>query len=221
MLHGSENPLLHLACHSGNIAMVELLLERKEFQLEILQQHPSTNNTPLHEATLSGNTQIVEKLLEHVNQDQLFEALTEKKFQNKDEMSPFHIACRDGFIYLVEKFFNTIDQNVTDLKKLANFKGKKDKSPLHYACQGGGGSEEEEKRKDIVKLLKRHKAEITRNENNTFPIHVVARYGHCHLVDEVLGEETVDVVDKHQNTPLNIATRYNRKEMIKKLLNKR
>ena len=213
MLRDSGNPVLHLASQSGNLAMVEILLAREEFKHEISFKHPSTKNTPLHEATLSGNAQIVDKLLELIHQDELFKSLTDKECHNQDEMSPFHIACRDKHFDIVKKFFDRIEQNDKKLDVLANSRGKKQKSPLHYACQGGD--------KRIVALLKEHKAVITSNENGTFPIHVVARYGHCHLVDEVLGKESVNVVDKYQNTPLNIATRYNRKEMIKKLLDER
>ena len=209
-MRNSENPLLHLASQSGNVAMVEILLAREEFKHEIILHHPSTNNTPLHEAALSGNAQIIEMLIQEISKDELFNVLTDKECHNKDEMSPFHIACRDKHFDIVNKFFDSIEQNDVKLVVLANSRGKKQKTPLHYACRGGD--------KRIVALLKKHTAVITWNDNGTFPIHVVARYGHCHLVDEVLGEESVNVVDKHQNTPLNIATRYNRKDMIKKLL---
>ena len=192
--------------------MVEILLAREEFKHEIHLQHPSTKNTPLHEATLSGNAEIVDMLINKISEDELYKALNDKEYYNKDEMSPFHIACRDKHIHIVRQFFHAIKQ-ADKLKNLANSKGKKKKTPLHFACQGGD--------KEIVELLIKHKAVITSNENGTFPIHVVAKYGHCHLVDEVLGEETVDVVDKHQNTPLNIATRYNKEEMIRKLLDER
>ena len=212
-MRNSENPLLHLASQSGNVAMVEILLAQEEFKHEIILQHPSTKNTPLHEATLSGNAQIIEMLLQEIGKDELFDVLTDKECHNKDEMSPFYIACRDNHFDIVKKFFDSIEQNYVKLEVLANSRGKKQKSPLHYACQGGD--------EQIVALLKEHTAVITSNENGTFPIHVVARYGHCHLVDEVLGGESVNVVDKHQNTPLNIATRYNRKEMITKRLDER
>ena len=192
--------------------MVEILLAREEFKHEINLPHPSTKNTPLHEATLSGNSEIVEVLINKISEDELYKALTEEEYYNKDEMSPFHIACRDKHIHIVKKFFDAIDQ-VDKLKNLANSKGKKKKTPLHFACQGGD--------KEIVDLLIKHKAVITSNENGTFPIHVVAKYGYCHLVDEAIGEESVNVVDVHQNTPLNIATRYNKDKMIDKLLDQR
>ena len=197
--------------------MVKILLRQKEFHSDILRQHPSTKNSPLHEATLSGNADIVDILIEEIgSKDELFKALTDKKYQNCDEMSPIHIACLDKHIGIAEKFFENIknvdgtDQND---KVLANSMGKKQKSPLHYACQGGS--------KRIVELLLKHNADITSNENGTFPIHITARYGHCHLVHDVLGGKSVNVVDKHQNTPLNIATTYNKVEMIEELLKKR
>ena len=190
--------------------MVEILLAREEFQHEISLQHPSTRNTPLHEATLSGNSEIVDMLIKKIDKDELFKVLTDKECHNKDEISPFHVACRDKHFDIVKKFLDAIDQNEVKLEVLANSRGEKQKTPLHYACQGGD--------EQIVALLKEHKAKITWNDNGTFPIHVVARYGHCHLVEEVLGEESVNVVDKHQNTPLNIATRYNKEKIITKLL---
>ena len=193
--------------------MVEILLDREEFKHQNNVQHPSTKNTPLHEATLSGNDQIVEMLIRQISEDELFKILTDKEHYNKDEMSPFHIACRDKYSDIVEKFFDGIGCNNEKLEKLANSKGKKQKSPLHFACQGG-----DEK---IVKLLVDQKAVITSNENGTFPIHVVAKYGHCDLVDKVLGEESINVVDEYRNTPLNIATRYNKEKIIEKLLDQK
>ena len=219
ILQKSENPILHLACQNGNLDMVEILLDRKVFQDDIQRQHPSTKNSPLHEATLSGNAEIVDILIKKIgSKDKLLKALTDKECQNSDEMSPIHIACRDKHIDIAEKFFDCINQNNNgidrnEVKLLSNSTGKKQKSPLHYACQGGN--------KRIVELLLKHNADITSNENGTFPIHVVARYGHCHLVHDVLGGKSVNVVDKHQNTPLNIATRYNKVEMIEELLKKR
>ena len=209
-MRNSENPLLHLASQSGNVAMVKILLAQEEFKHEIILQHPSTKNTPLHEAALSGNALIIEMLIQETSKNELFNVLTDKERHNKDEMSPFHIACRDKHFDIVKKFFDSVEQNYVKLEMLANSRGRKQKTPLHYACRGGD--------EQIVALLKEHGAVITWNENGTFPIHIVARYGHCRLVDEVLGKESVNVVDKHQNTPLNIATRYNRKDMIKKLL---
>ena len=168
LLHDSNNPLLHLACQRGNHAMVEILLAQHHFQHEIYRQQPSTKNMPLHEATLRCNAQIVEMLIQKVSRDELFKALTDNKCHNKDELSLFHIACRDNHCDIVKMFFDSIEQNDAKLVILANSMGKTHKSPKHYACQGGD--------EQVVALLKEHKAVITSNEYDTFPIHVVARY---------------------------------------------
>ena len=193
--------------------MVKVLIERKEFEHQIRLSHPETGNTPLHEASLSGNAEIVNELIQKYSKQELFKVLTEKEYQNVEESSPLHIACRKGYFEIVELFFERIDKKTSNVKILANATGKKRKTPLHYACEYGDES--------VIALLKSSGASILRNENGSYPIHVAAQYGHWRIVGKLLDGITIDEVDDYQNTPLNIATGYGRVEMIEKLLEDR
>ena len=112
--------------------MVKMLIERKEFEHQIRLSHPETGNTPLHEVSLCGNAEIVNELIQKYSKEELFKVLTEKEYQNVEESSPLHIACRKGQLEIVELFFGRIEQNTSNLKILANATGKKRKTPLHY-----------------------------------------------------------------------------------------
>ena len=212
-MNDKHNPVLHLACRSGNLTMVKILLN-KNFYLEQLRfSHPSSQNTPLHEATLSRNASIVSELIQKLTKVKLYENLTEKEYHNSEELSPLHIACRDGLFEIVEMFFDGIEQHKNKVKGLANSRAVKGKTPLHFACQCGD--------ERIVSLLMQRGGEILRNENGSLPIHIAAQYGHVGVVDRILDGSSIDEVDNYQNTPLKIATRYGRVEMIEKLLNEK
>ena len=215
----TKNSPLHEATLSGNADIVDILIKRiggKDKLFKALTDKECQNSdemSPIHIACRDKHFDIAKKFFDCINQnddgidrtDDCIDRNGDRNNRNDDSIDQNY----DG----IDRNDDCIDRNEVKLEVLANSTGKKQSSPLHYACQGGN--------KRIVELLLKHNADITSNENGTFPIHIVARYGHCHLVDEVLRRKSVNVVDKHQNTPLNIATRYNKVEMIEELLKKR
>ena len=193
--------------------MVKALLNNKFYLEELRFSHPSSKNTSLHEATLSGSTSIVSELIQKFSKVELYEILTDNERLNSEELSPLHIACRDGLFETVQMFFDGVEQHENKIKCLANSQAVKGKTPLHFACQCGD--------ERIVSLLMQRGGEILRNGNGNLPIHVAAQYGHVGVVDRILDGSSVDEVDNYQNTPLKIATRNGRVEMIEKLLNEK
>ncbi len=169
----------------------------------------SSNSTPLHEATNSGNQNIVKLLLEKYEQPELLCVLSEEEGQNKEGLTPFHIACLEKHYEIVNMFFQSVPEE--SKVKLANALGDKKKTPLHFACRGGDSQ--------IVQLLCDNGAKSLPNENDTYPIHVAAHFGHETLVNHFV-EEYKDIEDKYHNTPLNIATRYNQVKVIGFLRNR-
>ena len=191
--------------------MVTILLSDEQFQDEIRRKHPTSKNTPLHEASLCGHFETVDKLIKKIRGRKSFIDLGDITCQNSNAMSPFHIACLKGHTNIVKIFFECTKTKEREI--LANDCGKKLKSPLHFACEKGN--------KDIISMLKINGATLEKNIKGTLPIHVAAKYGHddiiCDLLRDTEGTD-INAVDNYGNTPLNIATRYSRKEMIEKLL---
>ena len=203
----SPDPPLHLACKSGNKAMVNYLLNKQVLSKELKLSPP----TPLHKAAESGNFDIVEVLLKNYTSEELFEVLSMKTSKNNKELSPLHIACRRGHYKIVNLLFDNIEE--TQKKKIANSLGRKNRTPLHYSCQSESIM--------ITKLLlEKFKATIQKDDDGAFPIHVAAQYGHCCIVDYILKEDQtiINETDRHFNTALNIATRYDKTEMMRTLL---
>ena len=204
----SPDSPLHLACKNGNITMVKCLL--KATQQKLSDEMKLSPPTPLHKAAESGSTDVVKNLLIVYTQKELFEVLTEKKCQSDKELSPLHIACRHGYIKIVNLLFDKIEGR-NEKKKVAESLGRKNRTPLYYSCRSGN--------EEIIQLLIQYGATIKKDDDDgAFPIHVAARYGHCHIVECM--KETINETDRHFNTALNIATRYDNIRMMRTLLDK-
>ncbi len=148
-------------------------------------------------------------MVELYDQEELINVLCDEEGQNMEGLTPVHIACQEKRLEILSYFFDHFE-DIENKNKIANAKGIHKKTPLYFACQGGDIK--------IVNLLESNEADKSSNENNTFPIHVAARFGHEALVKNFI--EDKDKLDKFYNTPLNIATRYNQVGVIGFLISK-
>ena len=187
---------LHIACQSGNVAIVHHLVVQMQCDINIFDK---SRNTPLHYACgafnerrdlvfkNTGNIEIV-KLLSNHSQCKVLEA------ENDHMERPLHIACQSTNVAIVH--------HLVDKKCQINIKGKYGNTPLHYACQ--------ESNFEIFSLLATHpKCETLEVENDDMkrPLHIACQSGNLAIVHHLVVQMQCDIniFDKSRNTPLHYA----------------
>ena len=189
---------LHIACQSGNVAIVHHLVVQMQCDINIFDK---SRNTPLHYAcgavnerrhlvfknTGTSNIEIV-KLLSNHSQCKVLEA------ENDHMERPLHIACQSTNVAIVH--------HLVDKKCQINIKGKYGNTPLHYACQ--------ESNFEIFSLLATHpKCETLEVENDDMerPLHIACQSGNVAIVHRLVVQMQCDIniFDKSRNTPLHYA----------------
>ena len=177
-----ERPL-HLACQSGNVAIVYHLVN-KNCQINIKDK---CGNTPLHYACECRSFEIFSLLATHPQCETL-------EADNNDKGRPLHIACQSGNAAIVRHLVNKNCQ--------INIKDKCGNTPLHYACQYGSF--------EIFSLLATHpQCETLEAENDDMerPLHIACQSGSIAIVQHLVVQMQCDIniLDKSRNTPLHYA----------------
>ena len=174
-----ERPL-HLACQSGNVAIVHHLVN-KNCQFNIKGKH---GNTPLHYACKFRSFEIFSLLATHPQCETL-------EAENDDKERPLHIACQSGNVAIVRLLVNKNCQ--------INIKDKCGNTPLHYARSF-----------EIFSLLATHpQCETLETENDDMerPLHIACQSGSIDIVQHLVVQMQCDIniFDKSRNTPLHYA----------------
>ena len=214
---------LHLACQHGNIAAVDLLLASDRIEVNATA---SAGDTPLHKACLSGETAIAEKILAKLKKTNRTKHL--ELLDNYANLTPRHIACREGHAKIVDLFLKfgfdlsstakTVDFFGFDLSSTPRPDiGSNYSTPLHLACESG--------KEQIVAMLVCKGADVlSEREGKITAVHIAAKHGYIKVMKELLkskrGRSILKTVDVNEQTPLHYAARNNRAEMIKYLLDK-
>ena len=212
---------LHLACQHGNVAAVDLLLASDRIQVNATDL---AGDTPLHKACLSGETAIAEKILAKMKKTNRIKQV----LYNHADLTPMHIACREGHAKIVDLFLRfgfdlsstakTVDFFGFDLSSTPGPDiGSNYSTPLHLACESG--------KEQIVAMLVCKGADVlSEREGKITAVHIAAKHGYIKVMKELLkskrGRSILKTVDMNEQTPLHYAARNNRAEMIKYLLDK-
>ncbi len=123
-----ETPL-HYACKAGHEDIVKLIIqfailhENRELVHELVTAQDRKRNTPLHLACESGNDVCVRSLL--VNGADI-------RTTKHDDITPLHVAARQGFIEVAE----TILKSGLDIIDILD---AYQQTPLHYAAKFNQG----------------------------------------------------------------------------------
>ena len=215
---------LHLACQHGNIAAVDLLLASDWIQVNATDL---AGDTPLHKACLSGETAITEKILTKLKKTNRTKHL--ELLDNYANLTPMHIACREGHAKIVGLFLK-FGFDLSSTAKTVDFFGfdlsstpgpdngsNYTSTPLHLACESG--------KEQIVAMLVCKGADVlSEREGKITAVHIAAKHGYIKVMRELLkskrGRSILKTVDVNEQTPLHYAARNNRAEMIKYLLDK-
>ena len=225
---------LHLACQVGNTEAVGLLLKSPRIDLAAKDVN---GDTPLHEACFHGKGDVVTILLTKIKETEgkVDSMITDK---NNLGLTPFHLACREGYSKIVAELFKFADNH----KSLVTAGDYEDSTPLHLACQGGNAG--------VVQSLLDEGADMFDvNHDGVCPVHIAAQFGSVEVMKKlvefkqhdqgVINEEgavteegvvnkgavkeekkVVNVQDKYHQTPLHFATEYGKKPMVEYLIKK-
>lgn len=143
------------------------------------------------------------------------EGETELLLPNDKELTPLHIACREGYVDIVKLI---LKYGFHQREKLVEARDNEQGTPLHLACENGQPGNDV-----IVQSLLLNNADIfAQMENGVTPMHVAANYGHVNVMDMLhsSGESIFDVVDDDDLTPLHYAAENNQVKMIEYLADK-
>ena len=195
-LYGREQTPLSQAAWNGNEAIVKLLLETGEVDVDLKS---SDDRTPLFRAACSGHEAAVKLLLDTDK--------VEIDSRDSDGQTPLLRAALNGHKTVVKLLLQTDKVNV-------NSKDLRGRTPLSWATWNGHEA--------IVRLLlEMGKVDIDTNDSgNITPLSWAAREGYVEIVKLLLKTGKVDVNsrDSHNRTPLSLAAGRGHEAVVKLLL---
>uniref|UniRef100_A0A8C9RQN6 Ankyrin 3 n=1 Tax=Scleropages formosus TaxID=113540 RepID=A0A8C9RQN6_SCLFO len=189
---------LHIAAHYGNINVATLLLNRGA----AVDFKARNDITPLHVASKRGNGNMVKLLLDRGAK---IDAKT------KDGLTPLHCGARSGHEQVVEMLLDRGFHLPTPTKSPQT----NGLSPLHMATQGD--------HLNCVQLLLHHDVPVDDVTNDYLTaLHVAAHCGHYKVAKVILliltSYERWTVTSQDDQTPLHIASRLGKAEIVQQLL---
>ncbi|KAH7314218.1 ankyrin repeat-containing domain protein [Rhexocercosporidium sp. MPI-PUGE-AT-0058] len=186
-----EEAPLHIACHRGYTAVVELLLDYGAS----LDVEDDSQNQPLHCAASDGRLDVVQVLINHGAN------LTAR---NRDMQIPLHLASEHGYLDVVKMLLKASKKGAT-----VSPRPRYSFSPLVFACEAGN-----------VSLVKELMKRMTMEEINTTtatmgtPIYIAAFRGRAEVV-KVMLEAGVDHETIHYGeTPFEAAVKEGHRDVV-------
>ncbi len=186
----TDKTLLHAACISDNVELVKHIMETLNVGINELD---SEDNTPLHVACEWGSCKVFSFFLS-------FRDIQLSK-TNKFDQSPLSLACkhsRNEFVI-----------------KLLEYEIKNDKNALHIVCGNG--------KVGMVKKILKHGGNTTLindvDKHGDTPIFDACRSGNLELIKFLVtkGSNPLFVNEKTKETPIHIACRMNRPDILEAL----
>ena len=211
--------LLHEACWSGNIKLVEMLII--DFSLDVLSADAS-GNTPLHMACLGGHEELARLLITKYN--------CPVDVKNKDKETPLHKACSSGHSsmivgMLVSEFkadatqrdcnyddtavskaakdghVETVQALITELGSSLKVTGYDGRSLLHEACWSGSIKLAE------MLIIDFSLDVMSADDCGNTPLHMACLSGHEELARLLITKcnYPVNINNEENETPLHLA----------------
>ncbi|XP_067661816.1 serine/threonine-protein phosphatase 6 regulatory ankyrin repeat subunit B-like [Haliotis asinina] len=191
------NNILHIACDSGHIDVVQYLLSLK---LLGINSRGWNKRTPVMFAAEEGHKEVIELLINH---------RADLSIIDKGGNNILHIACKNGHIDVVQYLFSL---NSLDI----NSRGRKKRTPVMFAAEEGY--------KKVIELLINHRADLSIIDNvGNNILHIACQSGHIDVVQYLLSLNSLDINSRgrKKRTPVMLAADHGHKEVIELLINHR
>ncbi|KAL3932538.1 MAG: hypothetical protein SGBAC_010805 [Bacillariaceae sp.] len=185
---------LHLACSSGQLKVVKLLLKSGANVAAV----DVTKRTPLHSACIRSDSSEIARLL--------LDAVADIEAKTRGGWTALHLACKTRNLEVIQLL----------LKRKANIEAKNSigETALHLAASIGCV--------ELALLLIKAKADIQVNTNNgSSPLHYACSNGHLKTAQLLIQHGAqLEAMDRRKQTPLHMAARRGSFEMVQLLLDK-
>ncbi|XP_067668072.1 serine/threonine-protein phosphatase 6 regulatory ankyrin repeat subunit A-like [Haliotis asinina] len=188
--------ILHAACHSDNVDIVENLLSREVGDIE---SRDKTGKTPVMYAVQHGNKKVV---------DLLVSKGCDLSVVDDQGRNILHAACHSDNVDIVE---NLLSREVGDIES----RDKTGKTPVMYAVQHGN--------KKVVDLLVRHGCNLSVvNDLGRNILHAACLSDNVDIVENLLsrGIAEIDGRDRMERTPVMYAAEKGNKKVFDLLVSK-
>ena len=176
--------LLHFACASGNIKLVEILVQRKV--LNPVSDRDACGLTPLHIASLCGHKEVLSMLIVKLNCD--------IECKSGGAETPLHLACINGHT-------NAVKLLVLEHKADLYAHNCRKNLPLHLAATFG--------HIDVIKALVYdcNSDPSKKGRKGRTILHTACVYGQLKLAETLIADFGLDLMDldEDKNTPLHSA----------------
>ena len=225
--HG-DTPL-HVAAYFGHKNIVEYMIVKEEFDVEIKNSY---ENTPLHRAANQGHLNVVKYLIKEKKSDPMAVCRWRR--------TPLHNACKNGKLEVVKYLMSDprVDRSAKD--------SIHQQTPLQLAAEYGtvevvqymmeNGVDGEEKgsytllhlaafggKLDIVQYLiqERKYDPMTKDFENKTPLHSACTSGQLDVAKFLVDKNKVNLYSsesRYQESPLDTAAQYGRMKIVKYLV---
>ena len=191
---------LHIACCSGYLNMVKMLLT--EYEAKLVLDDEIINDTPLHEAARCGQTEVVGCLINEFSCDPSARGLGGKTI--------LHYACHQGNPELVEMLLTQyeLEAQIMSTDNDGNI-------PLHHAAMSGNET-------ILRSLITKYKCPVEfKNHSDQTPLHFACANGHVEIVKVLVIEYNADINahDEYRHTPLHKAALLGQSKVVVCLIN--
>ena len=216
---------LHIACSNGHVDMVMMLVQRYTADV---YGHDQYGRTALHVASWYGHGQLVETLVKEFHMDPMLTddngntclhhaAFSGKESiinllinkckcpvdcRNNDHQTPLHLACGNGQVTIARMLVSVYKADLKATDKVMDL-------PIHKAALGGHTA-------TLCILISYGCPSDCKNGKKQTALHLACSNGHTDVVRMLLTTHKADITacDEHDSTPLDIAIRNGKDEVI-------